>query len=43
LHDTINTLNRHQKHLLVHFLGDGTGEGVRWELRLSRLDQGGLS
>jgi hypothetical protein len=32
LHDTINTLNRHQKHRLVHFLGDGTGEGVRWEL-----------
>jgi hypothetical protein len=38
LHDTINTLNRHQKHRLVHFLGDGTGEGVRWELRFAQLD-----
>jgi hypothetical protein len=32
LHDTINTLNHHQKHSLIHFSGDGTGEGIRWEL-----------
>jgi hypothetical protein len=31
LHDTINSLNRHQKHSLLRFLGDGKGEGVRWE------------
>ncbi len=31
LHDTINSLNRNQKRPLVHFLGDGSGEGVRWE------------
>jgi hypothetical protein len=31
LHDTINSLNRNQKHALIHFLGDGKGEGVRWE------------
>jgi hypothetical protein len=32
LHDTIKNLNRNQKHRLVRFLGDGTGQGVRWEL-----------
>jgi hypothetical protein len=32
LHDTLKALNRHQKHQLIRFLGDGTGEGVRWEL-----------
>jgi hypothetical protein len=31
LHDTINSLNRNQKHPLVRFLGDGSGQGVRWE------------
>ena len=30
LHDTINSLNRNQKHALIRFLGDGKGEGVRW-------------
>jgi hypothetical protein len=30
LHDTINSLNRNQKHSLIRFLGDGKGEGVRW-------------
>jgi hypothetical protein len=39
LHDTINTLNRHQTHPVVRFLGDGTGEGVRWELRFAQLDE----
>jgi hypothetical protein len=31
LHDTINSLNRNQKHPLLRFLGDGSGQGVRWE------------
>ncbi len=31
LHDTINSLNRNQKRPLVRFLGDGSGQGVRWE------------
>ncbi len=31
LHDTINSLNRSQKHPLLRFLGDGSGQGVRWE------------
>jgi hypothetical protein len=32
LHDTINSLNRNQKSGLIRFLGDGSGEGIRWEL-----------
>ena len=31
LHDTINSLNRHQKLSVIRFLGDGSGQGVRWE------------
>jgi len=31
LSDTIKCLNRKQKHPLLHFRGDGTGEGVIWE------------
>ncbi len=31
LHDTIKCLNRNQKHRLLHFRGDGSGEGVLWE------------
>lgn len=31
LHDTITSLNRNQKAPLVRFLGDGSGQGVRWE------------
>jgi hypothetical protein len=31
LHDTINSLNRNQKRPLVRFLGDGSGQDVRWE------------
>ena len=31
LHDTIKSLNRNQRHRLLRFKGDGTGEGVRWE------------
>lgn len=33
LHDTIKSLNRSQKCRLIRFLGDGSGEGVRWEIR----------
>jgi len=32
LHDTIKSLNRNQKNCLIRFMGDGTGEGIRWEL-----------
>ena len=32
LHDTIKWLNRNQEHCLIRFLGDGTGQGVRWQL-----------
>lgn len=31
LHDAIKCLNRNQIHKLIHFRGDGTGEGVIWE------------
>ena len=33
LHDTIRSLNRNQKNRLLRFKGDGTGQGVLWELR----------
>jgi hypothetical protein len=36
LHDTIKSLNRNQKNCLIRFMGDGTGEGIRWELIPSR-------
>ena len=32
LSDTIKGLNNKQKHALIRFHGDGTGEGVTWEL-----------
>jgi hypothetical protein len=32
LSDTIKCLNRKQKHRILHFRGDGTGEGVVWEV-----------
>ncbi|MEQ9379955.1 MAG: hypothetical protein RJP95_03775 [Pirellulales bacterium] len=31
LHDTIKSLNRHQKTRFIRFKGDGRGEGVIWE------------
>jgi hypothetical protein len=31
LHDTVKSLNRNQKNSLIRFMGDGTGEGIRWE------------
>jgi len=33
LADAIKSLNRHQKSSLVRFCGDGTGQGVLWELK----------
>ncbi len=32
LSDTIKCLNRKQTNRLIHFRGDGTGEGVVWEI-----------
>jgi len=32
LHDTIKSLNRHQKNKVLRFMGDGTGEGIRWKI-----------
>ncbi len=32
LHDTIKSLNRHQENRLLCFVGDGTGQGIRWKL-----------
>ena len=32
LHDTIKALNRKQRNCLMRFMGDGSGEGIRWEL-----------
>jgi hypothetical protein len=32
LHDTIKCLNRNQQNRLIRFRGDGSGEGVAWEL-----------
>src|SRR5947207_2076239 len=40
LHDTVKSLNRNQKNCLIRFMGDGTGEGVRWEL-ISTAEEGG--
>ncbi|REJ67841.1 MAG: hypothetical protein DWQ31_10140 [Planctomycetota bacterium] len=31
LHDTIKSLNRHQKAKRIRFMGDGRGEGILWE------------
>jgi hypothetical protein len=30
LAETLKALNRHQKHTLLHFRGDGTGKGIMW-------------
>jgi hypothetical protein len=37
LHDTVKSLNRNQKCSLIRFMGDGTGEGIRWELNAAAL------
>jgi hypothetical protein len=31
LHDTIRNLNRAQVHVLLRFVGDGSGQGILWE------------
>jgi hypothetical protein len=36
LHDTIQALNRKQRQDLLRFMGDGSGEGIRWELRTAQ-------
>jgi hypothetical protein len=36
LHDTIISLNRSRKSRLMHFLGNGNGQGVRWKLNQDR-------
>ncbi len=38
LHDAIKCLNRHQVNRLIRFRGDGTGEGVAWELIVCGLE-----
>ena len=40
LHDTIISLNRNQKNRLIHFSGNGNGQGVRWELAAGRQTDG---
>ena len=40
LHDTINSLNRNQKRALLRFVGNGSGQGIRWEL-LDALEENG--
>ncbi len=40
LHDTINSLNRNQKRALIQFIGNGNGQGIRWELTRSRDGEG---
>ena len=32
LHDTVRSLNRNQTNRLIRFMGNGTGQGIRWEL-----------
>ncbi len=32
LHNTIKSLNRNQRNRRLRFMGDGTGEAIRWEL-----------
>lgn len=38
LHDTIVSLNRSHKHRMLKFMGDGSGEGVRWSLVKDEID-----
>ena len=32
LHNVIQNLNRHQQNHLIRFRGDGTGEGILWQI-----------
>ena len=43
LHDTIKSLNRNQKTAQIRFMGDGTGEGIRWELATAQLSKPPMS
>ncbi len=43
LQDTIKGLNRSQKNPLLQFQGDGSGEGIVWEIRISELQKLGDS
>lgn len=38
LHDTIVSLNRNHKQRLIRFMGDGSGEGVRWTRIVDAVD-----
>lgn len=38
LNETITSLNRKQQNRLVRFLGDGSGQGIRWELQSARSE-----
>jgi hypothetical protein len=40
LHDTITSLNRNQRRRSLRFLGDGSGQGIRWELTLHGQEDG---
>lgn len=40
LSDTIKCLNRKQDNSIIHFRGDGTGEGVVWEFIEDRVSRG---
>lgn len=42
LSDTIKCLNRKQKNKLIHFRGDGTGQGVIWEFATCHYANGTL-
>jgi len=39
LQDTIKGLNRSQKNPLLHFQGDGSGEGIVWEIKFTELQK----
>ena len=39
LRNTIKSLNRKQVHRLIRFMGDGTGEAIRWELIPPNLEK----
>jgi hypothetical protein len=37
LHDTVNSLNRRQKHRLIHFSATGNGTRIRWRFLFRQL------
>jgi hypothetical protein len=42
LHETITSLNRHQRLRLINFSGDGSGQGVRWEAVVATSGSNGV-